>query len=167
VNNLFVELRNLFKSIENYNCFVCSDTNPIGLNLDIQFRKNSTYAYFNLSNLYSGFPSVVHGGIQATIIDEIGFWAMFNTIKRLGFTKSLSVEYLSKIEVNKELNAVGKIIEVTDDLVSVEVEILSDSNSKTRGIVEYKLISDNVIKKYFGLEFHQNFNRIINNDKAL
>ena len=167
MNNLFIELRNLFKLIENYNCFVCSDTNPIGLNLDIQFGKDSAYAFFNLSNLYSGFPSVVHGGIQATIIDEIGFWAMFNTIKRLGFTKSLSVEYLSKIEVNKELNAVGKIIEATDDLVSVEVEILSDSNSKTRGIVEYKLISDNVIKKYFGLEFHQNFNRIINNDKAL
>ena len=43
-NELFVELRNLFKSIENYNCFVCSDTNPIGLNLDIQHTDNQTYA---------------------------------------------------------------------------------------------------------------------------
>ena len=164
MNDFFIKLRNLFKSIENYNCFVCSDTNPIGLNLNIQFEKDSTYAFFNLSNLYSGFPSVVHGGIQATIIDEMGFWAMFNGMKRLGFTKSLSVEYLSKIEVNKELKAVGKIVSTIDELVSVEVEILSDSSAKTRGIVEYKLISDQVIKKYFGPEFHQNFVKIIKND---
>jgi len=109
-NELFVELRNLFKSIENYNCFVCSDTNPIGLNLDIQHAGNQTYAVFILSNLYSGFPSVIHGGIQATIIDEIGWWTMFNQIKRLGFTKSLSVEYLSKIETEKELRVVGKVV---------------------------------------------------------
>ena len=166
MNKLFVELRNLFKSIENYNCFVCSDTNPIGLNLDIQYVDNQTYAVFNLSNLYSGFPSVIHGGIQATIIDEIGWWAMFNQIKRLGFTKSLSVEYLSQIETEKELRVVGKVVDnPAKDLINVEVEIFSnDMPAKTRGIVEYKLLSDNAIKKYFGLQFSEKFKGIMSND---
>ena len=168
-NELFVELRNLFKSIENYNCFVCSDTNPIGLNLDIQHTDNQTYAVFILSNLYSGFPSVIHGGIQATIIDEIGWWTMFNQIKRLGFTKSLSVEYLSKIETEKELKVVGNVVNNTaKDLINVEVEIISnDASAKTRGLVEYKLLSDNAIKRYFGLEFSEKFKGIMSNDQTV
>ena len=109
---------------------------------------------------------MIHGGIQATIIDEIGWWTMFNQIKRLGFTKSLSVEYLSKIETEKELRVVGKVVNNTaKDLINVEVEILSnDTSAKTRGVVEYKLLSDNAIKRYFGLEFSEKFKGIMSND---
>ncbi|MEC9382048.1 MAG: hotdog domain-containing protein [Thermodesulfobacteriota bacterium] len=164
MNTLFADLRNLFKSIDNYNCFVCSDTNPIGLNLDIRYEDTTTYAIFNLSNLYSGFPSVIHGGIQATIIDEIGFWSMFNDIRQLGFTKSLSVEYLSQIQVDNDLKVVGEVIEYKDNIVKVKVEIISDSTAKTRGIVEYKTINNNLVKKYFGEDFSKKFNKIIENN---
>tara|TARA_B100001029_G_C15033981_1_gene438907 strand:- start:83 stop:601 length:519 start_codon:yes stop_codon:yes gene_type:complete len=161
LNKLFGDLRNLFKSIDNYNCFVCSDTNPIGLNLDIRYEKDITYAIFNLSNLYSGFPSVIHGGIQATIIDEIGFWSMFNNTRLLGFTKSLSVEYLAKIEIEKDLKVIGKVVEYKEHIAKVEVEIISDSSTRTRGIVEYKTINNNLVKKYFGSDFCENFKKII------
>ena len=164
MNTLFADLRNLFKSIDNYNCFVCSDTNPIGLNLDIRYEDTTTHAIVNLSNLYSGFPSVIHGGIQATIIDEIGFWSMFNDIRQLGFTKSLSVEYLSQIQVDNDLKVVGEVIEYKDNIVKVKVEIISDSTAKTRGIVEYKTINNNLVKKYFGEDFSKKFNKIIENN---
>ena len=89
---------------------------------------------------------------------------MFNDIRQLGFTKSLSVEYLSQIQVDNDLKVVGEVIEYKDNIVKVKVEIISDSTAKTRGIVEYKTINNNLVKKYFGEDFSKKFNKIIENN---
>ena len=126
MNNIFKKLKKVFNTFENYNCFVCSTSNPIGLKLDIKFSGNSAYANFNLSNLYSGFPSIIHGGIQASIIDEIGFWGMFNARRQIGFTQKLEIDYLSKIETDVNLKVLGKEVSLIDKTSKVEVSIFHD-----------------------------------------
>ena len=37
MNDIFNKLKKVFHTFENYNCFVCSSSNPIGLKLDIKF----------------------------------------------------------------------------------------------------------------------------------
>ena len=164
MNDIFEKLKEVFKTFENYNCFVCSSSNPIGLNLDINFTNQSAYALFNLSNLYSGFPSIVHGGIQACIIDEIGFWAMFNSRKQIGFTQKIQIDYLSKIEIDTDLKVEGKELRSSGSTSDIEVSIFHDSKLKTKGVVSYKLISDSAIKKLFGNDFHSEFKRSFRND---
>ena len=164
MNNTFKKLRDVFHTFENYNCFVCSSSNPIGLNLDIKLLDQLACASFNLSNLYSGFPSIVHGGIQASIIDEIGFWAMFNARKQIGFTQKLEIDYLSKIEINQEMMVEGREISMTSNTSKIEVNIFHNSKLKTKGIVSYKLISDPAIKKFFGNNFYNEFKRSFRND---
>ena len=60
----------------------------------------------------------------------------------------------------------GKVVNNTaKDVINVEVEILSnDTSAKTRGVVEYKLLSDNAIKRYFGLEYSEKFKGIMSYD---
>ena len=128
MNDIFNKLKKVFHTFENYNCFVCSSSNPIGLKLDIKFSDNSAYSSFNLSNLYSGFPSIIHGGIQASIIDEIGFWGMFNARKQIGFTQKLEIDYLSKIQTDVNLKVVGKEVSFIDKTSRVEGIIFHDSN---------------------------------------
>lgn len=157
MNNICEELRVLFKCIEGYNCFACSPNNKIGLNLNILKEKDHFTASFVLGNLYSGFPGIIHGGIQATIIDEIGFWAMFEEVKTMGFTTGLNIEYLNKLETDRELKAVSRDILINKDETEVTVEILDGSKVCTLGKLKYKLIKDNVIKRYFGDSFYKSF----------
>lgn len=157
MNNICEELRVLFKSIEGYNCFASSPNNKIGLNLNIVQEKDFFTCSFKLGNLYSGFPGIIHGGIQATIIDEIGFWAMFKEVKTMGFTTALKIEYLTKLETDKELKAVSRNIIINEDETEVIVEILDGSKVCTLGKLKYKLIKDNLIKRYFGDSFYKSF----------
>lgn len=167
MNNIFDKLKGVFKTFDNYNCFVCSSSNPIGLDLDINFTNNSAFANFNLSNLYSGFPSIIHGGIQACIIDEIGFWAMFNTRRQIGFTQKIEIDYLSKMGIDLDLKVEGKEVSFSSNTSNIEVSVFDDKEIKTKGIVSYKLISDSAIKKLFGKEFYTEFTRSFRNDKTL
>ena len=164
MNDIFNKLKKVFHTFENYNCFVCSSSNPIGLKLDIKFSDNSAYSSFNLSNLYSGCPSIIHGGIQASIIDGIGFWGMFNERKQIGFTQKLEIDYLSKIETDVNLKVVGKEVSLIDKTSRVEVSIFHDSKLKTTGLVTYKLITDSAIRKFFGEDFYTEFIRSFRND---
>ena len=82
--NICEKLKNLFEKHTNYNSFACSAQNKYGLKLNIIQDGDSCYSDFKLDRMYTGFPNIIHGGIQATIIDEIGFWAMFNKYKTVG-----------------------------------------------------------------------------------
>ena len=133
MNDIFKRLKKVFNTFDNYNCFVCSSSNPIGLKLDIKFNDDTAYSIFNLSNLYSGFPSIIHGGIQASIIDEIGFWAMFNSRKQIGFTQKLEVQYMSKIETDTDLKVEGRETFNENNNSEIEVGIYCESELKTKG----------------------------------
>lgn len=53
-------------------CFGCGTDNPIGLHLSYDVdRDGSTFVTTTVSEQYSGEPGIVHGGIQATLLDEV------------------------------------------------------------------------------------------------
>jgi uncharacterized protein (TIGR00369 family) len=52
-------------------CFVCGVDNPIGLHLDIWMDGEQVWAEFTPGQQHQGWPGVLHGGIQATLLDEI------------------------------------------------------------------------------------------------
>ena len=55
---------------EEYNCFMCSPTNPKGLHLSFYEDGDDVVTRWIPSRDYEGWKGVIHGGIQATIIDE-------------------------------------------------------------------------------------------------
>lgn len=53
-------------------CFGCGRDNPQGLHIEYVYEPDgSTSTTLRLSWLHSGEPAMVHGGIQATILDEV------------------------------------------------------------------------------------------------
>jgi len=55
----------------------------------------------------SGWESLLHGGIIATILDEIMAWTAIHLLQRIILTKSMQVEFLRPISVNTQLEAQG------------------------------------------------------------
>jgi uncharacterized protein (TIGR00369 family) len=57
-----------------------------------------------------GFDGLVHGGIIATLLDEVGAWTIISTLGRFGITREISIRYLKPAPVNTEIIAEGRII---------------------------------------------------------
>jgi acyl-coenzyme A thioesterase PaaI-like protein len=56
-------------------CFGCGQNNQIGLKLDFKWDGKTARAEFTPTELYQGWPGIVHGGITTSLLDEAMGWA--------------------------------------------------------------------------------------------
>jgi uncharacterized protein (TIGR00369 family) len=58
-----------------HNCFACGGTNPIGMRLHIELGPGSARTEWIAGRDYVGWEEKIHGGILATLLDEVMAWA--------------------------------------------------------------------------------------------
>lgn len=95
------------------NCFVCGVDNAFGLKSRFYVTENNELiAVFHPLNEHQSYPNVIHGGISATILDEvIGRAIMMTTDSNtFGVTIELKVRYKKPVPLDSELKAIGRII---------------------------------------------------------
>ncbi len=98
------------KNIGDYNCFACSPFNESGLQLEFWEDGDDIVTKWNPCHMYEGWIGVLHGGIQATLLDEIGGWVVMLKLKTAGVTSDMHVEYLKPVKVKKgELTIRGRL----------------------------------------------------------
>ncbi len=93
-----------------HSCFVCGESNPLGLKLRFETDGQVVQARFTLRPEHIGFQGTIHGGITATILDEIMVWACAVQTKRFAFCAELNVRYLSPAHPAEEVMAVGELV---------------------------------------------------------
>jgi Uncharacterized protein, possibly involved in aromatic compounds catabolism len=49
---------------------------------------------------FAGYGSILHGGIQATLHDEIASWVVFVKLSTAGFTERLEMDYRNPVRVD-------------------------------------------------------------------
>ncbi len=93
-------------------CFVCGLENPVGLKLHIyQTEPGVIEAEYNAPEHFQGYPGVLHGGIVATILDEISGRAHMGddpAAPRFMYTARLEVKYRKNVPIGQPLKVVGK-----------------------------------------------------------
>lgn len=52
-------------------CFVCGQSNPIGLHLHFWEEDGKVWTEFTPDDRHQGFPGIMHGGLLFTILDEV------------------------------------------------------------------------------------------------
>lgn len=52
-------------------CFVCGPENPIGLHLNIEEGEGWAKATWTIKEPFIGYENIFHGGIMATILDDL------------------------------------------------------------------------------------------------
>ncbi len=77
-----------------YSCFVCGESNPKGLRLRSETDGDQVRMVFVPGAEHVGFARIVHGGLIATLLDEVMVWACAVKTKRFAFCAELSVRYL-------------------------------------------------------------------------
>jgi acyl-coenzyme A thioesterase PaaI-like protein len=109
--SIFQELLLLTLQPNSRHCFVCGVENPIGLRLRIyQTTPGVIETTYTAPDYFQGYPGVLHGGIAATILDEIsGRTHMGDPADpRFMYTAKIEVKYRQNIPVGKPLKIIGR-----------------------------------------------------------
>ena len=121
-----------------YDCFGCSPNNERGLKLKIWYSDEGCFAYYKIPENLCGFTGVAHGGIIASLLDEIAAWTIITQLFRVGVTLELTIRYLKLVPTNEEITIKGRILEENGKNISVKTSIystnegtlLAEANSK-------------------------------------
>jgi uncharacterized protein (TIGR00369 family) len=86
---------------EFYNCFGCSPDNETGLHMEFWLDGEELIAKWKPRKSFEGWAGVLHGGIQAALLDEAAAWLVFAHLKTAGVTARLNVNYTKPVYISK------------------------------------------------------------------
>ncbi len=143
------KIHNPFRDTPGYDCFGCAPHNTNGLAMEFYEDGDELVSFWHPRAEFSGFSGVLHGGVQATLMDEIASWTLFVKLGTAGVTKALSVEYKRTAPIEPgpvELRA--RIETTTKKEAAVSVRCgRSQEEPYSCGTVIYALFSPELAKK--------------------
>jgi acyl-coenzyme A thioesterase PaaI-like protein len=91
-------------------CFVCGESNASGLRLRFETDGRAVLTRFQARGDHVGFKGTIHGGIIATVLDEIMVWACAVQTQRFAYCAELSVRFASPLRPGQEVFASGEMV---------------------------------------------------------
>lgn len=104
---------------ENQTCFACGPNNPSGLKMKFSTDGKRVYSLIHAPSTMTGWDQTVHGGILTTMLDEVMGWGVIYLLKKIGMTKSITVDFNKAVYAGERLTVVGGIQEQQSDRESV------------------------------------------------
>ena len=146
------KLYNAYERHEGYYCFGCAQANPHGLQCEFYDEGEYVTCRWMPRREFQGFFNVLHGGIQATLMDELACWTVFAKVQSAGVTVGMEVKYRNTVYTDKgELFLRSKIVENTGRLVKMHVELFnSDGVLGSEAEVVYRVFPEEVAARKLG-----------------
>ena len=94
-------INNPYVGLEGYNCFGCSPDNHLGLQMKFVEDGEEVTCDWEPVPHFAGYKHVLHGGIQATLLDEIASWCVQVKLKTAGVTANIDLRYKKPVFVNQ------------------------------------------------------------------
>jgi uncharacterized protein (TIGR00369 family) len=147
-------------------CFVCGAHNPIGLKLRFFSDGRAVETHFSPQSGHIGFANVVHGGLLATLLDEIMVWACGVRTQQFSYCAEMTVRYHSPARPGEMIRARGELVEnkrgrlfvSSGELTAPEGRLIASSTGKympVRDVPFASLLEDfegspEQLKSFFG-----------------
>jgi uncharacterized protein (TIGR00369 family) len=104
---------------ENQSCFGCCANNLHGLKMKFSTDGERVYSFMRVPSTMTGWDQTVHGGILATMLDEIMGWSVIHLLKKIGMTKSITIQFNKVVYAGERLTIVGGVQEQSSDRESL------------------------------------------------
>ena len=115
---------NPWSNLEGFNCFGCCPTNPQGLRMQVFEEGDDIVAHWDPTSNFQGWMGVLHGGVQATLMDEVAGWVVVRKLQTTGVTSKMDIQYLKSISTNGgQLTIRARIAKQMRNIVIIESEI--------------------------------------------
>ena len=154
-------IENIWETQMEFKCFGCSTHSKFGLKLTFQRDDaEQVYSSFEISEHYTSFESVVHGGILAVVIDDIAFWTVFSKFRKIALTIGMRIEFKRVAHPNTKLVARGRLAKQVDkNRLSVFVDIFNNNETENAkflictATVDFQFPTTKQIERMFGGNF--------------
>lgn len=122
-----------------HHCFACGGTNPIGLHLAIELSAGSASTTWTAGPDFVGWEEKVHGGIIATLLDEVMAWAP-SSYDSWAVTAEMRIRYRSPANPGETLAARGwvtskkrRIYEVSGEVRGEDGRMVAEAEGRFLG----------------------------------
>jgi len=95
---------------EPHRCFACGELNEHGLQLVLHADETGCWTELTLDERFQGWESVAHGGIVATILDEVMAWSVIGR-GTWGVTARMCIAFRRPIETGRPIRAEGRVVQ--------------------------------------------------------
>lgn len=93
-------------------CFACGTDNPVGLHLDpTEMVDGEAVAVYRPIEHHGGAGDTLHGGLAATVLDEIMVWAGILAHRVLTVTGTMDLRFRRPVSVADEIEVRGRVEE--------------------------------------------------------
>ncbi len=109
-------------------CFGCGDDNRIGLKLKFDWDGDFLTTTFTPQDVHQGYPGVCHGGIVATVLDEVMAQVLF--VRGIpAVTAKLEVRYSHAVPAGRPTIYRARLVRDARRLYEVEAEAVGPSGT--------------------------------------
>lgn len=137
-----IKLKNPYAEFPDYNCFGCSPSNHHGLRMKFFEDGDEIVCTWSPDQHFQGFRDILHGGIQATMMDEIASWVVMVKLDTAGVTFRLSTRYRKPVRLSAgTITLRAKLLQQQRCIATMEVWLFDgDGNRCSEGMVEYFIL---------------------------
>lgn len=134
-----------------YNCFACAPNNPYGLKMQFYEDGDDIVSFWSPDDNYQGWLKTLHGGIQATLIDECAGWLISRKFQTSGMTTNLNIKYKKPIPTSSDvtLEIRTRVKQVKRNFVFMEASIAHNGEVCSTGELTFYCFTKEVAEKEF------------------
>lgn len=121
--------------IKPHHCFACGATNLAGLGLPLHVDGDSCWTELELPDRFEGWAGIAHGGIVATILDEVMAWSLVDR-DAWGLTARMSIEFKRPVPVGHRIRAEGRLDERRRRLLRTSARLFDPASGEVYATAE-------------------------------
>lgn len=120
---------NPWRDMDGYRCFGCDPRSEQGLRMEFYEDGDRIVSRWKPRPEFQGWVDTLHGGIQATLADEISSWVVFRKFQTSGVTSRMEVRYLKPIHTSEDhITLQATVVRQRRNIVDIEVKILNSQD---------------------------------------
>lgn len=112
-----------------HHCFACGTLNETGMRLDLHVESGRSWTELTYDPRFQGWDGIAHGGILATVLDEVMAWALVGE-DQWGLTARLAIDFRRPVTVGQGLRAEGWITRQRRRIVDTAGHILDAASGQ-------------------------------------
>ena len=119
-----IKLNNPYANLPGYSCYACGPTNPSGLHMEFYKAGDELVSKWDPNEHYQGFHDILHGGIQATMMDEIASWVVFLMLDTAGMTFQLNTRFRKPVMISKgKITVRAKLVNQKKSIAEIDARL--------------------------------------------
>ena len=110
-------------------CFACGKDNPIGLKLDFFYEDDKYVSTFVPQKEHQSYTGRVHGGIIATVLDEVIGDFVYKKTGVIAVTARLELRYRKPVPIDKPVKVVATVLKTKGHMYEMKGELFLDDGT--------------------------------------